>query len=112
MMSHRPSVVESRSVLLQGINLANIIKDLKLNEDTGKPVLVESIEQLRAHAEGEAPLNDEDFELVVVEITKECDKVSQLLNDPDKEIISFINQLHVCSLCHTELWPLNMGATS
>lgn len=31
----------------QGINLANIIKDLKINEESGKPVLNETIEQLK-----------------------------------------------------------------
>lgn len=34
----------------QGINLANIIKDLNINEETGKPVLNETIEQLKAIA--------------------------------------------------------------
>lgn len=57
------------------MNLANIIKDLKLNEETGKPVLIESIEKLKAHSDGTEPLNDEDFEKVITEITKECDKV-------------------------------------
>lgn len=31
----------------QGINLANIIKDLTINEETGNPVLNETIEQLK-----------------------------------------------------------------
>lgn len=31
----------------QGINLANIIKDLTINETSGKPVLNETIEQLK-----------------------------------------------------------------
>lgn len=55
--------------------MANIIKDLTLNEVTGKPVLVESIEKLKAHSEGTDPLINDDFEKVVLEITKECDKV-------------------------------------
>lgn len=32
----------------QGINLANIIKDLTINEETGKPVLNETIDKLKA----------------------------------------------------------------
>lgn len=31
----------------QGINLANIIKDLTINEETGRPVLNETIEKLK-----------------------------------------------------------------
>lgn len=64
-------------IFSQGINLANIIKDLRLNEETGKPVLVESIEKLKAHSTGTAPLSDDDFEAVVADITQECDKVGQ-----------------------------------
>lgn len=36
----------------QGINLANIIRDLSINETTGKPVLSETIEQLKAISSG------------------------------------------------------------
>lgn len=32
----------------QGINLANIIKDLSINEETGRPVLNETIEKLKS----------------------------------------------------------------
>lgn len=32
----------------QGINLANIIKDLTINDESGRPVLIETIEQLKA----------------------------------------------------------------
>lgn len=32
----------------QGINLANIIKDLRINEESGDPVLNETIDQLKA----------------------------------------------------------------
>lgn len=35
----------------QGINLANIIKDLSINESTGQPVLNETIKSLKDHAE-------------------------------------------------------------
>lgn len=37
----------------QGINLANIIKDLRINEATGNPVLNETIEQLKTSAAGD-----------------------------------------------------------
>lgn len=35
----------------QGINLANIIKDMTINETTGQPVLNETIKNLKDHAE-------------------------------------------------------------
>ena len=35
----------------QGINLANIIKDMNINELTGVPVMNEVIDSLKAHAE-------------------------------------------------------------
>lgn len=38
----------------QGINLANIIKDLAINEATGQPLIAESLDQLRAHIAGGA----------------------------------------------------------
>lgn len=50
------SVGESREETIkqfeaQGINLANIIKDLTINEATGQPVLNESINCLKSHCE-------------------------------------------------------------
>lgn len=50
------SVDESREETIkqfeaQGINLANIIKDLNINETTGQPVLNESIDLLKNHLE-------------------------------------------------------------
>lgn len=33
----------------QGIHLANIIKDLEINEETGNPILIETIEVIKAH---------------------------------------------------------------
>lgn len=32
----------------QGINLANIIKDLSINEDSGRPILLETVEKLKS----------------------------------------------------------------
>lgn len=50
-MSAAEAKVESiKQFEAQGINLANIIKDLKINEETGKPILNETIEKLKTIA--------------------------------------------------------------
>ncbi|KAG5676802.1 hypothetical protein PVAND_006610 [Polypedilum vanderplanki] len=41
----------------QGINLANIIQDLNINENSGVPVINESIDALKMHVEGNKILN-------------------------------------------------------
>lgn len=43
----------------QGINLANIIKDLDINEETGNTILNEAIESIKAHAEGTKTLTED-----------------------------------------------------
>lgn len=43
---------------IQGINLANIIIDLKLNNETGEPILNESIRMINSHISGEKTLTD------------------------------------------------------
>lgn len=59
----------------QGINLANIIKDLTINETTGLPLLTESIDQLKAHTSGAQPLPDADALIALLETLRiECDK--------------------------------------
>lgn len=40
----------------QGVNLANIIKDLSINEKTGRPEVTEAISALKAHLSGENQL--------------------------------------------------------
>lgn len=35
----------------QGINLANIIKNLSINEESGRPILIETIEKLKSSAD-------------------------------------------------------------
>lgn len=40
----------------QGINLANIIKDLNINEDTGRPILLETIESLKTSDKRDAQI--------------------------------------------------------
>ena len=42
----------------QGINLANIIKDLDINEETGNTILNEAIEGIKNHVEGTKVLTD------------------------------------------------------
>lgn len=73
------SVVEAREETIQqfeaqGINLANIIKDLTINETTGQPVLNESIESLKKHINGENILSLSDLEkqldVLVAELCK------------------------------------------
>ncbi|CAO1302948.1 unnamed protein product [Diamesa tonsa] len=46
----------------QGINLINIIKDLTINETSGKPLLNELIDSLREHAEKTKVLEEKELE--------------------------------------------------
>lgn len=55
----------------QGINLANIIKDLSINEETGRPVLTETIEKLKSS--GNALSHEEIIKLVNI-LASECSK--------------------------------------
>lgn len=96
----------------QGINLANIIKDLTLNPETGKPVLVESIDKLKAHSDGTEPLNDDAFEKVIDEITTECDKVGGTGMGPtDKSLVSTITARFNYSPCPTASWQPTRAAS-
>lgn len=61
------SVDESREETIkqfeaQGINLANIIKDLTINESSGEPILNESIENLKNHVEKKNVLKPSELE--------------------------------------------------
>lgn len=61
------SVEEARAETIQqleaqGINLANIIKDLTINESTGQPVLSETIVSLKKHVDKEADLEPSELE--------------------------------------------------
>lgn len=58
----------------QGINLANIIKDLSLNEQTGEPLLNEAIDCLKDHISGAKSLTDESVIEKLDILTKECSK--------------------------------------
>ena len=99
------------SFRFQGVNLANIIKDLTLNEETGEPILIESIEKLKGHADGSASLNDDEFERVIADITQECDKVRRINKAKDKKG-NLHKQISQISLCRIGLWLLRMDATS
>lgn len=56
----------------QGINLANIIKDLNINEETGKPVLNETIDQLKTIVTG-GDLGANDLVKFLETLSNECE---------------------------------------
>lgn len=58
----------------QGINLANIIKDLSLNEVTGQPLLNEAIDCLKEHISGASRLDDESLIAKLDILFTECSK--------------------------------------
>lgn len=57
----------------QGINLANIIKDLAINETTGRPVLNETIDRLK-EISGDTDLNGDEFPKLLDILIDECGK--------------------------------------
>ena len=73
------SVEESRDETIkqfeaQGINLSNIIKDLTINETTGKPVLNETITNLKNHVDEMKVLSREDLEALLETLMSELIK--------------------------------------
>lgn len=65
----------------QGINLANIIKDLTINESTGQPVLNETIDNLKKHSEKEQILDFADLEKQLDQLAEElCKSVPHRVN--------------------------------
>lgn len=56
----------------QGINLANIIKDLEINTETGNPLLNETIDKIKAHADNK--------NLTQGELNENLDKLISELN--------------------------------
>lgn len=58
----------------QGINLANIIKDLALNEVTGQPLLNEAVDSLKEHVSGAKRLDDESLIAKLEVLFAECSK--------------------------------------
>lgn len=57
----------------QGINLANIIKDLTINEETGKPVLNETIDKLKTAVDAANDnVNVDELTSLLDALAKEC----------------------------------------
>lgn len=57
----------------QGINLANIIKDLTINEETGKPLLNETIDKLKTVADtANDNVNFDELSKLLETLAKEC----------------------------------------
>lgn len=46
----------------QGINLANVIKDLTINEETGDPIMYESIDAIKEHSVKNKKLSNEQLQ--------------------------------------------------
>lgn len=57
----------------QGINLTNIIKDLSINDVTGRPVLNETIDRLK-EISFETNLNEGEIPKLLGVLTEECAK--------------------------------------
>ncbi|KAH8272899.1 hypothetical protein KR018_008433 [Drosophila ironensis] len=57
----------------QGINLANIIKDLAINPDTGKPVINETVDQIKEHIAQKSEETDPLLEQLTT-LSGECSK--------------------------------------
>ncbi|ALC42583.1 CG5721 [Drosophila busckii] len=57
----------------QGINLANIIKDLSINAETGKPILNETVEKLKTHISEKSEDAQQLLELLAI-LDMECQK--------------------------------------
>lgn len=62
------------NIFYLGINLANIIKDLKINESTGQPVLNETISNLKRHSENTEVLSREQLDKELVQLISELNK--------------------------------------
>lgn len=56
----------------QGINLANIIKDLTINEETGKPVLNETIDKLKTSIADTVNVNFDELSKLLETLANEC----------------------------------------
>lgn len=59
----------------QGINLANIIKDLAINEETGTPLLTEALDALKKRVDDATDADAESHLLAQLDVVRtECDK--------------------------------------
>ncbi|XP_034478204.1 armadillo repeat-containing protein 6 homolog [Drosophila innubila] len=57
----------------QGINLANIIKDLAINAETGEPIINETVDKIKAHISQKSKDTQQLLELITV-LDLECQK--------------------------------------
>lgn len=58
----------------QGINLANIIKDLTINVESGRPILNETIDRLKQVIEDEANIDGNECQQLVQQLIEELEK--------------------------------------
>lgn len=58
----------------QGINLANIIKNLSINEETGIPMLNETVTQLKDFVSGTCTMENDDLIECLSIVEEECKK--------------------------------------
>jgi len=47
--------------ILKGVNLSNIIQDFTLNDETGEPILIETVNALKDHCSGKKILTDDEL---------------------------------------------------
>lgn len=59
---------------MQGVNLANIIKDLTINEKTGQPVLNETIASLKGHLDNSQVLATDELDKLLITLSSELAK--------------------------------------
>lgn len=64
----------------QGINLANIIKTLDINDVTGEPILNESVEKLKLYMVNDAAINESEVIKDLEILYNECKKVIKTIN--------------------------------
>ncbi|CRK96437.1 CLUMA_CG009853, isoform A, partial [Clunio marinus] len=99
------SVEESREETIkqfeaQGVNLANIIKDLTINETTGQPILSETIEKIKNCVNNPYDQSDGDLEKALDVLISELSK-----SVPHRVNASKNNtQDYLLKLIKTELW--------
>lgn len=76
----------------QGINLANIIQDLSINEATGRPVLKETIDRLK-EISFETSLDEDEVPKLFDTLTEECAK-----SVPHRVVIGWFGHWSKCKI--------------
>lgn len=88
----------------QGINLANIIKDLNINEETGKPVLNETIDQLKTIVAG-GDVSASELPKLLETLSNECES-----SVPHRVVYKDIHRMRQLTISlkihHTFRWQL------